>query len=267
MVFLHGGVPGVTPYASGGHLWGSVLAQFSTTATVLAIDSPGAGGTDLPTGPLTLDAIVAHAVACLERQGIRRAHWVGHDLGGLAALVIAMRHPQLVEALSIVASAAASPSGDMAENLTLAYPPVPRWSRASQAWALERISYSNAHIDEPLLADCMQAAAGEPHRLAVERQASLGDALAASIAAAKADVYEACRNRGIERPVQIILGSHDPLVTVDQSMALFRLIAARQRAAHLHVINRAGSLPFREAPKAFYQLVTAFGAGLRSETR
>ena len=71
---------------------------------------------------------------------------VGHDLGGLIALQLASRSPSIVKGVSIVSSVAAAPTGDGAENLTLAYPPVPLWSRASQRWAFEQLSYSPHHI-------------------------------------------------------------------------------------------------------------------------
>ncbi|MEO7243248.1 MAG: alpha/beta hydrolase, partial [Variovorax sp.] len=56
MVFLHGGTPGVTPYCGGSHLWGDVLSAFAADCRVIAMDLPGAGGTDVPEAGLAVDA-------------------------------------------------------------------------------------------------------------------------------------------------------------------------------------------------------------------
>jgi pimeloyl-ACP methyl ester carboxylesterase len=76
--------------------------------------------------------------------------------------------------------------------------------------------------------------------------------------AAKARLYELCRERGYPVPAQIVWGTHDPLGSFDQGLWLFRLIAQKQRVAQFHAINRAGALPFREEPEAFHQVVSAF---------
>ena len=68
---------------------------------------------------------------------------------------------------------------------------------------------------------------------------------------AKSSFYAICRDVGLMVPMQVVWGSHDPLATLDMGLGLFRLVAARQRAAQFHVINRAGAFPFREEPEAF----------------
>lgn len=267
LVFLHGGIPGRTPYASGAHIWGASLNQFATERNVLALDLPGAGGTGIPASGLTVDAITAHVRASVDALGIDRCHLIGHDLGGLIALALASGQPDRIAAVSTVACVSAAPSGDMIENRTFAYPPTPLWTRHSQAWALERISYSNHPIDDALLDACVAAAAGAPHRAAqaLMSSATSADAFNMSLAQAKARFYETCRGAGLAMPVQVIWGSDDPLGTVDQALWLFRLVAARQPATQFHLINRTGALLFREDPAAFHQIVAAFADGIDAQ--
>jgi pimeloyl-ACP methyl ester carboxylesterase len=184
-------------------------------------------------------------------EGKGRCHLIGHDLGGLLAFNLAIESPQLVSAVTAVASVAAAPSGDGVPDLTLAYPPKPLWSRESQRWALERVSYSHHHIDDALLDACVAAGA---------KQSS--DEFVPSLMKAKSRFYEVCRTEGIKVPCQVIWGSHDPLATLDHGLWLFRGVAQKQRVSQFHVINRAGALPFREEPQAFQQVVTAFGEGI-----
>ena len=236
-VFIHGGVPGVTPYASGPHIWGNQEGEKVTVT----------GG--------TVDAMTESV-----RKAIKgKCHLVGHDLGGLIAFNLAIESPQLVSAVTAVASVAAAPTGDGVPDITLAHPPRPLWSRESQRWALERVSYSHRHIDDALLEGCVKAAA---------RQAAVdANEFVPSLMKAKSRFYEVCRSDGIKVPCQVIWGSHDPLGTLDHGLWLFRGLAQKQRAAQFHVINRAGALPFREEPEAFHHVVSAFQEGLSTINR
>ena len=239
IVFIPGGVPGITPYASGPHIWGPVIQRFRDAT---AIEVTGS----------TVDALTQSARKAIEGKG--KCHLVGHDLGGLLALNLAIEAPQLVSAVTAVASVAASPTGDGVGDFTFAYPPKPLWSRESQKWALERVSYSHQHIDGSLL-DASVAAAAKQERIG---EAAYGEQFVPSLMKAKSRLYEVCRTEGIKVPCQVVWGSHDPLATFDHGLWLFRGIAAKQRVSQFHVINRAGSLPFREEPAAFHQVLAAF---------
>ena len=265
-LFLHGGVPGAAPFCSGAHIWGDGLAQFAGELDVIAPDCPGSGGTDLGDEPLTIDAIGAFAVALLADCGVTSVDVVGHDVGGLVGVWLALNHPNTVRSLSIVASPMSAPVGDSLDDILFAGPPRPLWSRESQAWALERISYSHMHIDRTLLDACVAASEGEPHRKAAESvKSGAMKSLAASMSRARSLLWETCRNAGVQVPVQAVWASHDPATTREAGFVLYDTIAAKQRAAQFHVINRAGSLAFREQPEAFHHIVASFGSGVRDE--
>jgi pimeloyl-ACP methyl ester carboxylesterase len=239
IVFIPGGVPGVTPYASGPHIWGPLLERFSNAS---AIETSGT----------SVEALTQSVRKAIDGKG--RCHLVGHDLGGLLALNLAIEAPQLVSAVTAVASVAASPTGDGVGDFTFAHPPKPLWSRESQRWALERISYSHYHVNDRLLDACVAAAAKQPPMT----PETYAEQFVPSLMKAKVRFYEVCRTEGIKVPCQVVWGSHDPLATFDHGLWLFRGIAQRQRVAQFHVINRTGSLPFREEPAAFHQIVAAF---------
>lgn len=239
MVFIHGGIPGITPYASGAHIWGPVLERFKDAK---ALEVTGK----------TVDAMTEQVRNTI--AGKAKCHLVGHDLGGLIALNVAIEASQLVSAVTAVASVAAAPTGDGLADFTHAFPPAPLYGRESQRWALERVSYSHQHIDERLLDACVAAAAKQT-RMSKEDYA---EHFVPSLMKAKSRFYEVCRSEGIKVPCQVIWGSHDPLSTFDHGLWLFRGIAQKQRVSQFHVINRAGALPFREEPAAFHQVVAAF---------
>jgi len=263
-VFVHGGVPGLTPYSSGAHIWGAALGRFADDGAVLALDLPGFGGSEAPDAPYSIDVMIDHIDAVVRATGLRRCHLVAHDTGGLAALLLACRRPGYVAAVSVVSSVAAAPTGDGVENLALAYPPQPLGSRESQRWALERLSYSHHHIQD-VLDDCVLAAQQTPQQAAAARMADPAARYAwnSSMARAKARLFELCRGPGVPVPVQVVWGTHDPAATIDQGLWLYRILAQQQPVAHFHLINRAGALPFREEPGAFHATIAAFSDAIR----
>jgi pimeloyl-ACP methyl ester carboxylesterase len=265
IVFLHGGVPAITPFCSGGHIWTNAITPFSQSdLSLIALDLPGHGGSTLHEGALpTLERRSRHVVASLERLGLGAVHLIGHNEGGLTALCVAIDRPDLVRSVVVVASPAAAPSGDLLDNPTLAYPPSPLWSRESQRWALNRLSSSAC--DELLLDACVGASKSGAHLRAL-RMASDNEMystmLAADLLTTKARVFTTCRDSRIPVPVQLIWGHGDPLTSVDQGLHLFRIIAATQPATTFHVLSAAGHLVFNEKPRLFQSTVMGFYASL-----
>lgn len=265
IVFLHGGVPGITPYCSGSHIWANAITPFSQSdLSLIALDLPGHGGSALQEGaPSTLERQSRHVAASLERLGGGAVHLIGHNEGGLVALCVAIDRPDLVRSVVVVASPAAAPSGDLLDNPTLACPPTPLWNRESQRWALNRLSASDC--DERLLDACVAASKGEAHlrtlRMASNKK-TYGAMLAADLLKTKARVFATCRDSRIPVPVQLIWGHRDPLASVDQGLCLFRIIAATQPATTFHAISAAGHFVFNEKPRSFHSTVMGFYAGL-----
>ncbi len=266
VILLHGGRAGLSPIASGCHLFDRVIPLFAAGRAVIAPDLPGSGGTELGSpADLDVEKQAGFVLALLDALSVDRAHLVGHDLGGLVALWLAITAPRRVRSLSIVASPMCPPTGDGLNDILFDAAPLPLWSRRSQAWALERLSYSHEHVDAALLDACEQAVRGKPHRDAVEamrdgqlRQRNFG------IAALKGRIWEALR-KGLETPTQIVWASHDPTTTREAGYVLFKVIAEHQGAAQLHLINRAGSFLFREQAAEFARVVAAFQDGVDLE--
>ncbi len=268
VLFLQGGVPGMTPYCGGAHVWGNVLDRFAQHGPIVAVDLPGSGGTPIDAaGGLNVADMAKHVVGVVGALGLPRCHVVGHDFGGLVALQLAMDAPSALASVSIVASAWAAPSGDGVENLTLAHPPQPLWGAQSQFWALDRLSYAHAHIDRPLVAACVEAGIGAPHRRATDFMASgaYGDIFMPSVMKAKSRFFAAARTGAIAIPVQIVWAANDPLSSPDHGLWLFRIVGAHQPAAQYHLINRSGSFVFREQPEQFAEIVLSFQAAVSAD--
>jgi pimeloyl-ACP methyl ester carboxylesterase len=263
VLFLHGGVPGQSLYCSGAHIWADYLPLAARERHVVAPDLPGFGDTAPAAEPYGIDTMARMALGLVEALKLGRVHIVGHDEGGLIAIAMALAAPNAVRSISIVASPTAAPTGDSIENVTLANPPGPAWSRGAQEWALQRLSHEPHHIDAALLDRCVACAAAPAHRAAASRApGEIALAVAGSVAKAKGQFYTVCRDGAFPVPAQLIWGANDPMTSIEHGRVLFGIIAARQRATHLHVLNRAGNFPFREDRAGTGHVLGAFHAGL-----
>ena len=88
-------------------MWEPQVAPLAEHFRVIRVDPRGHGRSPAPPGPYTIDDIAGDVVALLDRLGIRRAHVVGVSLGGMVALWMAINHPDRVERIVPIATAAA----------------------------------------------------------------------------------------------------------------------------------------------------------------
>src|SRR6516165_6592545 len=98
LVLLHPGGAGVDARAFGPNL-GPLAAQFS-------VDTPerrAHGRTPDVPGPITFEAMAQDMIAFMETVVGRRAHVVGCSDGAIVALLVALRRPELVDRLVLVA--------------------------------------------------------------------------------------------------------------------------------------------------------------------
>jgi pimeloyl-ACP methyl ester carboxylesterase len=93
-------VHGITTYS---FLWRNIIPGLQDRFDVIAVDLLGCGDSDKP-----LDASYAlrdHADRLRDfvvELGLRRVHFVGHDLGGGIGQILAVRHPELVSSLTLI---------------------------------------------------------------------------------------------------------------------------------------------------------------------
>ncbi len=84
-------------------LWMTVMPHLMNQATIIAPDLIGYGKSDRgPASDLTLPKQAGYIVQLLNSIGIKKAHFIGHDLGGGIAQILAVNYPQVVESIMVI---------------------------------------------------------------------------------------------------------------------------------------------------------------------
>lgn len=119
VLFLHG-------LAGQASEWASTMEALGSSFRTLSLDQRGHGRSDKGVGDFSREAYAADAAVLLRSLGIDHAVVVGQSMGGVNAIVLAARHPDLVSGLVIV-EADASPSPGLSESIArwLDHWPVP----------------------------------------------------------------------------------------------------------------------------------------------
>lgn len=115
VVLLHGGAPGA---CSDVNWYGNFSFFVAQGFDVIAYDQPGFGHSAAP-GDHTIDFRYRHAVAFLERLGVRRAFLVGNSIGGLLSVLMHARRSELtfgIDALVLAAPFPHFPVSDVAKG-------------------------------------------------------------------------------------------------------------------------------------------------------
>jgi pimeloyl-ACP methyl ester carboxylesterase len=85
--------------------WGEVTADLAASYRVLAVDLPGHGGSAAPPADAGMDWFAESVARVLDAEGLSGAIVGGHSFGGHVAMHLALRRPDLVGALLLVAPA------------------------------------------------------------------------------------------------------------------------------------------------------------------
>ena len=85
--------------------WNLQRIAMATRFRCISFDNRGAGRSDKPTEPFTLEQMADDAIAVLDAAGIETAHIVGASMGGVISQIIAVKYPHRVRSLTLVCTA------------------------------------------------------------------------------------------------------------------------------------------------------------------
>jgi pimeloyl-ACP methyl ester carboxylesterase len=219
---------------------------------VIVPDLPGHGGSSpLPALP-NLEPFADRVALLLEREGAHPAVLVGHSLGCLVALRLAMRSPELVRGLVLI-SAAGIGSTTRRARYALAISSLVQPGRLIAPYR-ERIAQSE------LLRAVVWGSWATPDGTAISPTATIGllegPVLHTDTASAGAALVEEDPRVDLDRvrcPAMLVWGARDPQVPVDDAFEY-----ARRLRAPLRVVAGAGHLVIAERPEACLDAIRTF---------
>ena len=117
-------VLGIQGVGVAGDGWRPQVEALSRRYRVLTFDNRGVGATPRGAVPLSIERMAADAAAILDAEGIERCHVIGHSMGGLIALAVALGAPARVLSLSLLCTFAdgAGPTRPTARMIALGLP-------------------------------------------------------------------------------------------------------------------------------------------------
>jgi 4,5:9,10-diseco-3-hydroxy-5,9,17-trioxoandrosta-1(10),2-diene-4-oate hydrolase len=243
--------------------WSWVLPALASTHQVYAPDLPGSSGSSNPTPDYSPAFFTRFLVAFLNAVGINSAAVIGHSLGGLVSLRLALSEPERVTSLGLVASAG------LGRGITYALrlPTLPGCGEAAVAWGNTPLGAAQrAWSRVPLLF-------GRPERVPAEwiteqtRIAQLPGFLQAQVAILRAQVgfggqrqVLVDRLADLEMPTIIVWGTRDRVLPYSQA----KEAVTRLQEGALELFPDCGHLPHVEQPDRFAAILSRFLNGQAS---
>ena len=202
IVLLHG-------FPTSSHLWGKLVRILPDGHRVVVVDLLGYGRSDRPAGrPVGIRAHAERVVELLDALGINYACVVGHELGGGVAQAMAVRWPQRVSRLCLVASVAYEEWP--AREIRLARAMLPLTRHLPPTWVLTalRKELLRGYTDHELGTHSIDRyvkpfATAEGRNALVEHLLALDPAETAALAP---------RLKDLVMPTAVVAGAHDPFL-------------------------------------------------------
>jgi pimeloyl-ACP methyl ester carboxylesterase len=241
LVLLHG-------FGGDGSAWDAVKAALPDTVRVIAVDLPGHGGSLDADGRGGAGRMAKAILAGLDAAGVGAFHLAGHSMGGAVSALIAMRAPERVKSLTLVAP------GGMAKDINAGL--LERYAKATTEAEIRAclgemsapgFATSGAVVDHFVAA---RSKPGQLEALDATYQAMFPDGPAGGQGVLPGDALAA-----LAMPVAVIWGTDDKVLPCPSPSALPASFA-------FNVLPGLGHMLPEEAPDAVVRvLVQALGSG------
>jgi pyruvate dehydrogenase E2 component (dihydrolipoamide acetyltransferase) len=237
------GVPVVLVHGFGADLntWMFTQPALAEGRRIIALDLPGHGGSAKEMGGGNGENLTDAVAGALGALGTGRGHLVGHSMGGAIAASLALRRPDLVSSLTLIASAGLGPeiNGSFIDGFV-------RVARRREAVEiLSLLVHDPALVSRTMVEDVLRYKRLDGVSAALARIAEKW------FAGGRQSLDLTDRIATLTIPVQLIWGREDQIIPVAHAEAL----ASR---FPVHIIEQAGHLPHMEKAAEVTRLVKRF---------
>jgi len=242
LVLLHG-------FASSIYSWSELIPELAKQHTVVALDFPGFGGSEVPPH-LSREDFPPVVTGLLDRLRLSRASLVGNSMGGAVAAAVAARQPDRVDRLVLV---------DSAGFIQRSQGP---WILRVAGTRLGSSVLEGLPVRRRLTVSALHQVFADPSRVTPEKvdeylapliRPGVARAMASLLAGADDSDFPALA-RQIRAPTLVLWGDKDAWIPVAQA----DLFVAAIPGARKVVLAGCGHVPQEECPDRVVQLVTGF---------
>jgi pimeloyl-ACP methyl ester carboxylesterase len=234
LVLVHGFLGGVAE-------WDDLVAYFSPSFDVIAVDLPGFCGSARLRSPATLAGYADLLVQLLDALNINRCTLLGHSLGSMIAQQFALDHRHRVERLVLYGAAS---TGNLPGRFETFDATIDRFKRVGIAEG-----------GEPIIASWFVAGRNHPGYRTYRRMSEMANtetAVAALRAIAQWEVTD--RIESIDAPTLVIGGDRDRSTEPAEQFRLWRRLPLGQ----LCILPNCAHAAHLEQPTIFHQLLSRF---------
>lgn len=227
--------------------WMSVASLFAQNYRVILCDNRGAGQSDCPDFPYTMQMLADDIVALCKQLNISQAHFLGNSMGGHIVQTLAYRYPELTCSAVISNSSAkmnVRAKLGVESRLPLLSLPVPpsaiMKSVLAQLYSIDFLSRQG------MVDDLVNVMLANPYPTTEVGYRNQMHALL--------EFDSVSWLEKITAPTLVVYSDDDALVDLDSS----QLLCSKIPNAEAYCFQRVGHLPHIEKPAEFYQVVRAF---------
>ena len=225
------GIPVLLVHGFGADLntWMFTQPALAAGRRVVALDLPGHGGSAKEVGGGDAEGLTDAVEGALGALGIEQVHFVGHSMGGAIAALAALRQPERVASLTLIASAGLGP--DINTSFIDGFVRASRRREASEILSL--LVYDPALISRAMVEDVLR------YKRLDGVTAALAKIAEAWFGGGRQSLNLTGRLMTLSLPVQLIWGREDRVIPAAHAEAS----AAR---LPVHILDAAGHLPHME---------------------
>jgi len=240
------GVPVLLVHGFGADLNTWMFTQPALTATrrTVALDLLGHGGSAKEVGTGDPEGLADAVDGALGALGIERVHLVGHSMGGAIAALAALRRPEHVASLTLIASVG------LGSEINTSF--IDGFVRASRR--RDTTEVLGLLVDDPALVSRSMVEDVLRYKRLDGVTAALAKIAEAWFAGGRQSLDLTGRIGALTMPVQLIWGRNDRIIPVTHAAAL----AAR---LPVHILEAAGHLPHMEKAGEINRLIGQFIGG------